>query len=200
MQKHNKIFLSAAKSRANIDVSQRPALRRLLDGAARRLPTSVQTTIFRAMARDGAIRFNLALRPSHCVRRSRLSLSRNHRSKISGTPDRSRRSTQGTAGSPREEQRCAAQHVARMPIMCRFEPGEIGNRTCVQSTVRLRPICGSRCCRQPQRTVAHVSMRWHRLRSRRHGRPDRRQSTAQALRHRRAFPRAAGGRPQAYSR
>src|SRR6202030_3028549 len=72
---------------------------------------------------------------------SRLSLSRNHRSETC-TPDRSRRSARGTAGSPREEQRCAAQHVARMPIMWWFQPGEIGNRTCAQSTVRLRPIRG----------------------------------------------------------
>src|SRR5712664_3664668 len=97
----------------------------------------------RAMARDGAIRFNLALRPSHFPLSppSRLSLSRNHRSKIC-TPDRSRRSARGTAGSPRDEQRCAARHVARMPIMWRFEPGKIGNRTCAQSTGGLRPIYG----------------------------------------------------------
>jgi hypothetical protein len=49
-QKHNKNYRSAAKSCANIDVCKRAALRRLLDGAARRLPTSVQTTIF---SRDG---------------------------------------------------------------------------------------------------------------------------------------------------
>src|SRR5712664_3121249 len=72
---------------------------------------------------------------------SHLSLSRNHRSKVC-TRDRSRRSVRGTAGSPRDEQRCTARHVARMPIMWRFEPGKIGNRTCAQSTGGLRPIYG----------------------------------------------------------
>ena len=142
MQKHNKLFLGAAKSRANIDVSQR----RRHCAAFWTVPRAVSQPVcrpryLRAMARDGAIRFNLALRPSHCLRPPAYRCLENHRFKIC-TPDRSRRSVRGTAGSPREEQRCAAQHVARMPIMRRFEPGEIGNRTCAQSTVGLQPMCG----------------------------------------------------------
>jgi hypothetical protein len=141
MQKHNKTTHSAAKSCANIDVSQRAGTAPRFGRC--RAPPSNQCADHDIFARwpwtvPSALILPSALptSPPSCCR-----CSQNHRSKIC-TPDRSQRSSWRTAGSPCDEQRCAAQRVARMPIMWRFEPGEIGNRTCAQTTVGLRPICG----------------------------------------------------------
>ena len=141
LQKRNKTTPSAIKSRANAGVLPRrgtaPPFRRC------RAPSPNQCADHEIFARWPEVVPSALILPSatptFCA--PHLSLSQNHRSTIC-TPDRSRHSVRVTAESPREEQRCAAQHVARMPIMWRFRPGEIGNRTCVQSTVRLRPMCG----------------------------------------------------------
>jgi hypothetical protein len=167
MQQHNKLFLGAAKNPANAGVSQRhgtvppsgrcraPSPNHCADhDICARWPGMVPSALILPSA--------LPTSPPSCCR-----CSQNHRSKIcTGSvatfivEDRWK-SARRTA-MRRAARRANANHVA-VPARRDRQPDLRAIDRRIAADVRMR------CCRQPQRRVAHVTMRWHRLRSRQRG-------------------------------